>query len=370
MINDRNIPSIFGDESQYWKGTRRKEVLDLFSNEMYGRLPADDGETAYRELSSTEIAFGGEVARKEIIHVDVAGKNGSYSYPFIFITPLSGGPYVTHLHLSFNNPEEVRAGLLDANGAWTQNENYPPIELLLKKKQALAICFAADIEPDDNQNFPQGLASTILPDYEQCSGEDMGMIGAWAWGMRLIVDYLVTRTEVNQKRLIASGCSRLGKAALWYGATDERIYCTVSFNSGCGGAAISRNKRGETIGRMMETFPRWLCKNMQKYAENEDKMPFDQHMLLGLAAPRLLYVTSSSKDDWSDPASEFLGCVLANEAYRQYGRLGMTTDLFPEPGVQLHEGDIGYHVRDGEHGVKTYDWEKLLEFVERKGQED
>lgn len=256
--------------------------------------------------------------------------------------------------------------LNNKNKGWMQSENQPPLELILEKNQALAVCFANDIEQDKVDVFPQGLARVVMSKERLDDGDSMGCLCTWALGLKLITDYLNSCKEIDNEKIVVSGCSRLGKAALWYGACDERIYCTVSFNSGCGGAALSRGKKDETISQMLENFPHWLCNNMKKYSGNENKMPFDQNALLGLVAPRLLYVTSSTEDPYSDPYGEFLGCVYANEAYEQYHITGIQTEEYPDAGCPLQEGAIGYHLRQGEHGVKRYDWECLLEFLERK----
>ena len=95
-------------------------------------------------------------------------------------------------------------------------------------------------------------------------------------------------------------------------------------------------------------------------------LPVDQHMLLSLIAPRPLYVSSSSQDDWADPEHELLSCRLAGEAYSLYGLKGV---VVPETGAELdipyHEGMIGYHKKTGEHSLTKFDWNFFMDFADK-----
>ena len=141
----------------------------------------------------------------------------------------------------------------------------------------------------------------------------------------------------------------MGKAAVWAGARDTRFAMVVSNASGCGGAALSRRRFGETVRRINTHYPYWFAESFHKYNDNEDAMPFDQHFVLALVAPRPLFVESGTEDRWSDPRGEQLGLEAAMPVYRLYGA----------------EDQAAYGIRPGKHEILAGDWEHYLDFADR-----
>ena len=160
------------------------------------------------------------------------------------------------------------------------------------------------------------------------------------------------------------GHSKCGKAALWAAAQDPRFALAISAESGHPGAALSRRKSGETLEKMVTRFPYWLCRNAWKFANNEDDLPVDQHMLLACIAPRPLYVMSGVDDRWADPRGEYLSAYHASAIYRLLGKKGLESEASPPVGEAIIKSDVGYHIREGGHSVERYDWLKFLEFAE------
>ncbi len=63
---------------------------------------------------------------------------------------------------------------------------------------------------------------------------------AWAWGVHRVIDAIEKVDRIDAKKVIVTGHSRYGKAALVAGAFDERIALTVPSHAGCAGGAPYR----------------------------------------------------------------------------------------------------------------------------------
>jgi hypothetical protein len=177
-----------------------------------------------------------------------------------------------------------------------------------------------------------------------------GAIAAWAWAFSRVLDGLADLELIDPTRTAAIGHSRHGKAALWAGACDPRIALVVANNSGTGGAKLFRHTSGETIADLFERFPHWFAEPLRAFAGRENELPFDQHLLIGLCAPRAVYVASARDDSWAGPVGEHQATLAAAPIYSLYG-----------PGTPLP----GHHLRDGGHGVTAYDWDRYLDFADR-----
>jgi acetyl esterase/lipase len=178
------------------------------------------------------------------------------------------------------------------------------------------------------------------------------------------MDYLENDAAVDSKKVAVIGHSRLGKAALWAGAQDERFALVVSNNSGAAGAALARRNYGESIAAITTLFPYWFCKNFASYGSEPKNLPVDMHQLIALIAPRPVYIASAEDDKWADPKGEFLSGKYAEPVYSLFNKVGINSDSWPD--VHTPVGDlIGYHMRTGKHGVTAYDWQQYLNFATR-----
>ena len=367
-----------------WTQTRRPEVLGLFEKHVFGKTPASWGKVVYETLSVNPSALGGAAVRK-IVRISLADhpqwqgielmlhfpKNAAKPVP-CFVGPSFGGNEAvtpdTDLPLSTRWMRTAKEhGIVDNRSTeqtrGTEKERWQ-LELAISKGFAVATYYYGDVESDQPEGWKTGVRSFLSKagaetDWQQ---GDWGAIGAWAWGLSRVADFLQTEPSVDAKKLAVIGHSRLGKTSLWAGAQDERFGIVISNNSGEGGAAIMRRNIGETTAIITKAFPHWFTKTYANYANNEAACPIDSHMLVALAAPRAIYIASAEEDRWADPKGEFLSGLHAQPVFALFEKKGYGVNEQPAVNTPVG-GSVRYHIRTGKHDVTRYDWEQYLEFA-------
>ena len=176
----------------------------------------------------------------------------------------------------------------------------------------------------------------------------------------------MTDPSVNPARIAIQGHSRLGKTVLWASATDPRVAAVFSSCSGEMGAALIRRDWGETLDDMAQNFGWQFAAALQKWPGSWDEVPVDAHMLIALSAPRPIFITGGTADQWADPVGEYLGAVAAGPVYRLLGKkdLGIT-DKQPPLDTPVTAGDIGWHYHTGGHVATPADWNAFLVFLDK-----
>ena len=346
----RKLPPILiaNTTAENWP-QRRKELLELFAWEEYGFSPEPPPYVEAQTTLLEERAWAGKAEHREIA-LKFPTPKGEFSFPVDLVLPFSEKKLPLIIYISFTKYPIGK---------------YGPIEEIVDGGYALAVFCYNDVTPDEDDGFSTGLAA--MYDRTRSDGADWGKISMWAWAASRVMDYAQTLDQIDKNRIFCVGHSRLGKTSLWCGAQDERFAAAVSNDSGCSGAALTRDKMGETVKEITNRFPHWFCENYRKYQGKEHDMPFDQNQLLALLAPRPVYVASASEDIWADPQSEFLACVAASDAYKLLGKKGLVYDnRYIEPGGFLHEGDIAYHLRRGPHFLSRYDWQMFMRFMDMR----
>lgn len=383
-------PLVFQDGSRVERAEdwsrRRAEILELFRTHVYGRAPGRPVAQRFEVFEQSADSLDGKAVRRQV-RIVLGEGDASAAFDLLIYLPKSAPrPVPAFLVLNFygnhamhadpgirlceawlrNNPDNgIEDNRATERSRGVSGPSYP-VEAILARGYAFATVCYCDIDPDFDDGFRNGVhAVGYGPEPLPPAGERWGSIAGWAWGASRALDYLETDPDVDATRVAVMGHSRLGKTALWAGAADSRFALAISNNSGCGGAALSRRRFGETVARINKSFPHWFNDNFNRYSGNEDALPVDQHMLVALLAPRPVYVASATQDRWADPRGEFLSCVHATPVYRLLGLQGLEAAEMPEPDAPIQAGRIGYHLRTGTHGVQDFDWQAYLDFADK-----
>ncbi len=368
-----------------WVKKRRPEILALFETEMYGKIPEGHIDVRYEILSESRDALEGLAIRKEI-RVHFSANNRDLHMDILIYLPKDvPQPVSVFVGMNFYGNHTIRDDPeITRTHSWARNndafgiKNHMaseaprgiragrwPVKEIIERGYGLATIYYGDVDPDFDNGFQNGIHPLFYKSGQtKPAPDEWGSIGAWAWGLSRAMDYFEKDPEIDQNKIAVIGHSRLGKTSLWAGATDERFALVISNDSGCGGAALSRRRFGETVAIINTSFPHWFCGNFKKYNNNEDAMPIDQHMLIALMAPRPVYIASAQEDRWADPKGEFLSAKNASPVYKLFGLEGLPADQIP-PVNQPVAGTISYHIRKGKHDISLYDWEQYMNFADK-----
>jgi hypothetical protein len=329
-----------------WNTARRQELIHLYENEIFGRVPSRTPKISWT-ASAPEKTDGAVVTRS-------VGTIGS----------TANAPKINlKVVLPASAPGPVPFILLLQFGGGGAPVAEPPVAAeMLARGWGYATVGYNDIQPDKADAFDQGVigATGKTP-----GADEWGDISAWAWGVSRIIDYLETNTAIDARHIALHGHSRIGKTALWASALDPRIAAVYASCPGEMGAALSRRDYGETVDDMAQRFPYWFNRNFQKWAGHWNDMPVDAHLLIALSAPRPVFVTGGSEDQWADPVGEFEALVAAGPVYRLLGRKDLGTTTLPALDKAQITGDLGWYYHKGPHAATPEDWKTFLQFLDK-----
>ena len=361
--------------AEEWEQLQRPYLLRLFEENVYGKMPGKPSGMYYCLMEMDTSALDGKAIRKQVT-INFSRSDSAPAMNVVMYLPKLNKKVLVFIGLNFlsNLSIDVDTAILPSRYV-LKKDGVPvavkrgeqsrrwPLKEIINAGFGVATAYYQDIEPD-NPAIKSGIRYMLQKELG-IKPEEWGAIGAWAWGLSRMQDYLETDALVDATKTIVTGHSRLGKAALWAGAQDSRFAIVISNNSGEGGAALARRNFGETIEIMNKAFPHWYVNKYKSYGKYPEKLPVDQHMLLSLIAPRPVYVASAVEDEWADPKGEFLALKNAEPVYQLYNKPLLNTLVWPAVNKPVGSGYMGYHIRTGAHDILLYDWEQYIKFAKK-----
>ncbi|MHC4444680.1 MAG: alpha/beta hydrolase family protein [Planctomycetota bacterium] len=377
MFDGRRVTS-----KQQWHERRRPELKTLFQHYMYGYMPEAPKKIKAEVRGVDKNFFSGKATKKEV--TITFGPPAAPKIGLLLIVPNQRtGPAPVFLGLNFcGNHTLVDDPSIAITRSWMRNKcpgcqdnratekgrgkraDRWAIQNSIDRGYAVASFYYGDIDPDRN-DFTDGVHPHYFkPGQTKPDPHDWGAIAAWSWGLHRAVDYLYTDNDIDNRCIAVYGHSRNGKAALLAAAFDERIDLVIPHQAGCGGTSPSRSKRGESVTQINTSFGHWFNDIFPKFNGQEDRLPFDQHSLIALVAPRPVLLTNGIKDEWADPQGQFEALKAADPVYRFLGVEGIEAKSMPPLG-KLIDSRLGYYIRHGGHTCDKDYWNVFIDFADK-----
>lgn len=376
MLDGRKVTT-----KRMWEKERKPELRQLVQHYMYGFAPPAPRKVEATVVREDRAALGGRATLKEVtlrfgppgtpaLHLLMVTPNGQKRVPLFLGLNFAGNHAVLsdpkirlpEAWVYPNYPGVVNNRATDA-GRGSQVEVWN-VDRIVERGYGFATFYSGDIDPD-KPDFTDGVHPHYLKAGQKELGpHDWGTIAAWAWGFSRAIDYLVTDAAVDARRIATVGHSRNGKTALLAAALDERIALTIPTQAGCGGTAPSRGKVGESVKQINDRFPHWFNDTFPQFNEATDRLPFDQHCLVALVAPRPVLFANATEDTWANPEGQFEVLKAADPVYRFLGSEGLEVSGMPPVG-KLVGSRLGYFIRPGKHSMNREDWSAFLDFADR-----
>lgn len=380
-----------------WEGSLRPKILDHFRREIYGVPPTTEYELSWTPLKHGTL-YENQTFREFILTLN--GLYGELNACVLVALPAGKKGVPAFVGLNFQGNHTISSspdltapdprGCLGAGGSIYYESNTDgtlrvpergafahrwPVERITGRGFAVVTACYLQFGPDQGSPPEQAteehariFSEGLHPILSRSRGDDRsqsewGSISIWAWVISRLMDALKAGIvpEIDPERVFGVGHSRLGKAALWAVAQDERFSGVLSNNSGSMGAALSRAV-GETPELLARVRPFWFAKSFGERIRNRQALAVDQYQLLSCVAPRLLHVSSASDDHAADPVGEFLSWRAATSIWGLYGQdYSVGSMPYPNEVVASKSRCLTYHLREGEHDLHKIDWEHFLD---------
>ena len=373
-----------------WEKLRAPELRALFQHYMYGQRPPVARPVEGKVIREDKAALGGKATLREVlvncgldrpVHLLVVIPNERTKPAACFLGMNFNGNYALLDDPQIQPPAWVPQSFpgvpphTAAEAGRGKDKDMWALDQAIDRGYAVAIFFSGDVLPDDKETAPELLKKWVLENQDPAAGDNTATIMVWAWGFSRILDYVQTVPEIDPKRVAAVGHSRNGKTTLLAAAFDERFALVIPTQAGCGGSAPSRLPAEllnppdgklihETVKRINTAFPHWFCGNFKAFNDAPDKLPFDQHCLIALCAPRPVLLSCATEDQWANPRGQFEMLRAADPVYRLIVGDGLGATEMPETG-KLLDSRLGYYIRPGKHSMTREDWKVWLDYADK-----
>lgn len=333
---------------------RRAEIRDLAQYYEFGYMPP-----APKTLTATSTATSGAAPTTyKTITVNITDNGNSASFTPVLYLPTTGTPpYPVIVE------EDIFASpfFSPPNTAFT-SAGYAVLSIPVGDYTAFGL---PGIASDDGNHT--GTFFKLYPYKLDTTGNDRGVLLAWAWGASRGLDalqYLTTNDPtyanlVDTNKAIVTGFSRYGKAALVAGFLDDRFKLTAPGGSGSGGAGVYRyssfgntpfrsapfgnvypwghspgeeelgdhvrhqtHNSNEMIRKFLNDIvpaavePRMYKTNTWGYA---GRLPYDHHEEIAVIAPRAVLIDNTNDDYADNTEGDSIGFEGAMPVYKFLG---------------------------------------------------
>ena len=369
----RNLPELLKTKdgtrvttAAAWEEKARPEILRFFTENVYGVRPVERPEKMRFVKACPDSRTAVPDAVRKITDIEYAGPHGKGRIRVTAFIPETTRPVPAFLLVCNRDP----AANVDPERK-LRTEFFPVEEITWRGYAAIAF-HTEEACPDDWQcPFTNGVIGAFGPRPAERTERSWGAISAWAWAASRVMDWIETEPLVDARHVAVIGHSRGGKTSLWAGASDPRFALVCVNDSGAGGAKLNHADipYAENIDHITRINPTWFASAYAAFrGEDRFLMPYDQHQLAALVAPRLLAIGSADEDPHSGPWGEFLTAKLASPAWALYGKGGIPSDaVLPYPGEPMHAGCVSYHLRRGKHDLNLQDWTWYMNFADKNG---
>ncbi len=318
-------------------GAQRIRFLDMLEKMFYGKMPPRPEHLEGERLLTKRIWDGKVLCEKVRLKT---GPNEEIGY---------------HVHVTRPNRKGKTIPIVIPAGTNLEDEI---LKMAVYRNFSIMSFEIGEAAPDDPQGYREGSCARAYPEYSWRA------LAMWAWLQSRVIDWLETQDFADMGKVVVTGHSRMGKAALCCGIFDDRAAVVAPAGSGCGGMASLRLNggrlgegigRGERIGVMLseKNFSYWLMDGMREYgtedgmeAFRENEIPFDANILGACVAPRGLVLVEGLDDTWINTYGTQTAWLATSEVYQFFD--------VPEK--------CAIHYREGGHAYNREDWDVVLDF--------